>query len=311
MPYKPVLALMAALATFAQTPAPPAFEVASIKPAEQPTPQAMMAGKVKLGESIDGNRADYGFVNIEYLITKAYGVKPYQVSGPSWVQSERYDIVAKLPDGATKDQVPDMLKALLADRFKLAVHHETKEHAVYALVVGKNGPKLKESAPEAPAAADGDKPASNTMSMAPTGDGRGMTVKGPMGNMKISTADGALHMQSSQMSMAAFIDMISRFVDKPVVDETGLKGKYDIDIEMSMADMMTMARSAGIAGIGGGGGGMGRGGAGNPNPADAASDPSGGSIFQTVANLGLKLEPKKTQMDVIVIDKGEKTPTEN
>jgi uncharacterized protein (TIGR03435 family) len=314
MNFKPALLLMAAAAAFAQPPGAPTFDVATVKPAVMPTPQAMMAGKIKIGESIDGNRADYGMVNMEYLITKAYGVKAYQVSGPAWVQSERFDIVAKLPQGATADQVPEMMKALLAERFKLQIHHETKEHAVYALVVGKNGAKIKESAPETPEPAnsenDGEKVPGNVMRMTPNGDGRGMTMRGPMGNMKVSMGDGGIRMAGSQMTMAAFIDMIGRFVDKPVVDETGLKGKYDIEIEMSMSDVMTMARSSGMAGMGGPG--MGRGGpAGGGAPAEAASDPSGGSIFQTVQNLGLKLEPKKAQMDIIVVDKAEKTPTEN
>jgi uncharacterized protein (TIGR03435 family) len=327
MAFKFPLALAMAGALLAQAPAPLTFEVATIKTALPPTPQSMMAGKVKIGETIDAGRADYGFVNMEYLITKAYGVKAYQVSGPSWIQSERFDILAKLPTGATKDQVPEMMKALLAERFHIAVHNETKEHAVYALVVGKGGSKLKESAAEAPEpVVEGGKPAAAgmvmqqdgaQMKMTPSGDGRGMTIKGPQGNTKVSMgADGNMHMENSQMTIASFIELIGRFVDKPVVDETGLKGKYDISLDMSMGDMMTMARSAGIAGVGGGGMGGGRGGgAGAPGggaaPADAASDPSGGSIFQTVQSLGLKLEARKTAMPMIVVDKGDKTPTEN
>jgi uncharacterized protein (TIGR03435 family) len=314
------IVLIAAVAALAQAPAPLTFEVATVRIAQPPTPQSIMAGKVKMGETIDAGRADYGFVNMEFLIAKAYGVKTYQVSGPSWIQSERYDILAKLPAGATKDQVPDMLKALLADRFKLEIRHETKEHAVYALVVGKNGAKLKESAPEKAAPDDDSKPApggmviqsnGGQMRMSPGGDGRSMTVKGPTGNMKISMgADGNMHMENSQMTIASFVEFITRFVDKPVIDETGLKAKYDIALDVSMSDMMNIARSAGIA-VPGMGGGDGRGGGRGSAPADAASDPSGGSIFQTVQSLGLKLEPRKLPLDVIVVDKGEKIPTEN
>jgi uncharacterized protein (TIGR03435 family) len=306
MPYKLTLALTAAAAAFAQAPAPLTFDVASVKPAQPPTPQAIMAGKIRIGENIEAGRADYAFVNMEYLITKAYGVKAYQVSGPSWLQSERYDILAKLPEGATKEQVPEMLKALLAERFHLVVHHETKEHAVYALIVGKNGPKVKESAPESPAPEGAEKPAGNAMSLAPSGDGRGMTLKGPQGNMKISMGSEGIRMEGSQVTMASFIEMVARFVDKPVVDETNLKGKYDITIEMSQAEMMNMARSAGMAVPGGEGRGGGRG----AGPVEAA-DPSGGTIFQTIQNLGLKLDPRKSQLDMIVVDKGDKTATEN
>jgi len=237
MVHKVLIAALAAGSVFAQAQAPLTFEVATIKAAQPPTPQTMMAGKVKIGETLDAGRADYGFVNMEYLITKAYGVKAYQVSGPSWIQSERYDILAKLPAGATKEQVPEMLKALLAERFHLVVHNETKEHSVYALVVGKNGSKLKESAPEtleAAAAEDEKPPAPGTMvmqqngaqmRMAPSGDGRGMTIKGPQGNTKVTMGtDGTMHMENSQMTIASFLELVGRFVDKPVVDETGLKG---------------------------------------------------------------------------------------
>ena len=165
MAYKLAFALLAASAVFAQT---PTFEVATIKAAPPFSPQAMMAGKMRLGETIDGARADYAYVNVEYLLTKAYGVKAYQISGPAWIQSERYDVTAKLPEGATKDQIPDMLKSLLAERFKIEIHRDKKDHAVYALVIGKNGSKLKESEPEKPAAQDvnpDSKPAQGTVSI--------------------------------------------------------------------------------------------------------------------------------------------------
>src|SRR5439155_11317218 len=77
-----------------------------------------------------------------------YGVKGYQIAGPSWLDSERYDIAAKIPKGATKEQFMLMLQSLLAERFKLTLHREKKDLPMYALVVGKNGPKMKESMKE-------------------------------------------------------------------------------------------------------------------------------------------------------------------
>lgn len=308
MHLKTLLPFLACAAALAQS---PTFEVAIIKPSAPLNPQAIMAGKVKLGESIDGARADYGYASVEFLLTKAYDVKEYQISGPGWIKSERYDVTAKLPAGATKDQIPDMLKALLKERFHIEIHHESKEHNVYALVVGKGGPKLKESAPEKPEDPDA-KPAPGEMTMGqmkmtPAAGGRGMTVKGPQGTMAVTMGeDGNMRMQMSQTTIASFIELVTRLVDKPVIDQTDLKGKYDIGLNMSMSDMMSMARAAGV-GIPGMGGGGGRG----ASPADAASDPSGGSIFQTVQSLGLKLEPKKLPLDVIVVDKGDKVPTEN
>ena len=124
----------------------PAFEVASIKPSEPITPAMVAAGKLHAGMKIDGKRVDIGNFSLMQLICKAYDVKPYQVSGPSWLQAvglagQRFDIVANLPEGATKEQVPQMLQNLLAERFKLAIHQASKDQAVYAMVIGKGGPE--------------------------------------------------------------------------------------------------------------------------------------------------------------------------
>src|SRR5260370_27442605 len=143
----------------------PAFEVGSIKPSEPITPAMVAAGKLHAGMKIDGKRVDIGNFALMQLICKAYDVKTYQVSGPSWLQAvgmagQRFDIIANLPEGATKEQVPQMLQNLLAERFKLVMHRDTKEQAVYALVIGKGGKaglKIKEAGMPA-AAPDGAAP---------------------------------------------------------------------------------------------------------------------------------------------------------
>jgi uncharacterized protein (TIGR03435 family) len=114
------------------------FEVASIKPSE-PTPMGM----IRIGMSADAGMVRYMNSSLRDVIRTAYRVKDFQIEGPDWMSSARFDITAKLPDGASKDQIPEMLQALLAERFKLQLHRDNKEHAVYALVVGKGGPKLK------------------------------------------------------------------------------------------------------------------------------------------------------------------------
>lgn len=172
---------------FAQAPAAPvaapSFEVASIKPAPPIEPQKIMAGTLHIGMTIDSARVDIGNLSLADLIRTAYKVKPYQVSGPEWMGGLRWDIVAKMPEGGTREQVPAMLQALLAERFKLAIHHDSKDHAVYALVVGKNGLKMKEAEPDPVVAAP---PAAE-----PTGTKPGMTVGTPDGQMKISpNSDG-------------------------------------------------------------------------------------------------------------------------
>src|SRR5438034_7733968 len=115
-----ILAVGVALAVQAPT-APPVFEVATVKPASLSaiTPAAIQSGRLRVGMNVAGDRVDIGFMSLADLIRTAYAVKPYQVIGPDWMSAQRFDISAKMPDGATKEQVPAMLQALLAERFKL------------------------------------------------------------------------------------------------------------------------------------------------------------------------------------------------
>jgi uncharacterized protein (TIGR03435 family) len=303
----------------AQTPAL-VFEVATIKPAPPLNPAMMMAGKMHVGMKIDAAKVDIGYMSIADLIRTAYNVKDYQVTGPDFMKTERFDIMAKLPEGGTKEQVPDMLKALLADRFKLTVHKDSKVNPVYALVVAKGGSKLKEAEPDPVAvedapAAKGEKTIETlqgTMRIKQSADGQGGTVTGTgMGTVKTSVADGNLHMEVSKQSMAQLSEMLVRFVDRPVVDETGLKGNYQVALDISMQEAMRMASKAGIM-AGGPGGPMPAGAGGGGNAADAASDPgSGGSVFTSLQKMGLKLEQRKEPVETIVVDHVEKTPGEN
>jgi uncharacterized protein (TIGR03435 family) len=289
------------------------FEVASVKPAAPLDRSQILSGQMHVGMKIDAARVDIGFMSLAELIRVAYRVKPYQISGPDWMASERFDVLAKLPEGASREQVPEMLQALLAERFKLTVHRESKEHAVYALVVGKNGPKLKESPPDADAPAGGGAPAAaDDANPQVRVSGRGENTQVSISGGQIGTAHmsmgpgGTMHLEAPTMNMAAFADTLSRFFDRPVVDLTELKGTYQVALDLSMEDLRNAARSLGLMGLGIGGG---RDGA-RP-PSDAASDPGGLSIFAVVQQLGLKLEPRKAPLDLVVIDHLEKTPTEN
>ncbi len=132
----------------AQAPAkPPAFEVATIRQAPPITQLAaqIQQGKIHVGMSVDQARVDIGFLSINDLIPIAFKVKPYQVTGPDSMKTDRWDILATIPDGVSKDLVPEMLQGLLKERFKLEFHRDSKEQNVYALVVGKDGPKMKPS----------------------------------------------------------------------------------------------------------------------------------------------------------------------
>jgi hypothetical protein len=99
------------------------------------------------GMRMSADRVEFESASLSSLIRLAYKVEDYQVSGPDFMDRARFDITAMMPGGAGEEQVPEMLQALLVERFKLAVRKETTEETVYALVVGKDGPKLKESEP--------------------------------------------------------------------------------------------------------------------------------------------------------------------
>jgi len=320
-------AVLAASATLAQTPAPAtlAFDVASIKPAGPLDPMAIAQGKVHVGMKIDGAMCDIGSFSLRDLIRTAYKVKDFEISGMDSIgnamSAQRFDIRATLPEGATEKDVPQMLQSLLAERFKLVVHNETRDLPVYALVVGKDGPKLKPAEPEpaapapAPDAPAGAKPDERVIGVGSNEvrisgnmrDGKGITVNaGPMGRMHMSMQDGKLHLEADHMTMAALADTATTFAGRPVVDMTGIKGEYQVTLDLSLEDLKNVAQSAGIP-I-----------ASAPVSSGAApgllgaSEPSGSSsIFASVQQMGLKLEARKAPIPFIVVDHFEKNPTEN
>ena len=305
------------------------FDVASVRPSaplDMPKLQAdMQAGKMpNVGMHINGLRAEYNYLTLKDLVSVAYKVKPAQVTGPSWLGSDHFDIVAKMPDGSTREDAPAMLQALLVERFKLVVHRETKEHQVLALVVGKSGPKMKDSPGEAsPISVDEPLKPGEMQMDTPDGPARmtinknGMGATMNLGKKGIITygmdqQTGMLHMTSSKTTMAALADMLTQMMGqmgggngRQVLDMTGLTGNYEISMEFSLADMMAAARAQGMDMPGGGG----------PSPAGiaVASDPGAGgsTISHAVESLGLKLDQRKAPVEQIVVDSMEKTPTEN
>ena len=254
-----LLGVIATIAAFGQQ---PAFEVASIRSAAQITPEMIPAGKLHVGMKIDAGRVDIGYVSLRDLVTLAYEVKPFQVTAPDWMAAQRFDILAKMPEGATKEQVPAMLRALLEERFKLVAHRENNEQPVYSLEVGKNGPKFKEApAPEpAPAKPEGKAdmvigagdqqvrinrtgggPGGAQVSMSSRRDRRREESVGPTGQM---------HMEMERMTMASLAQQLTPMLDRPVVDHTGLKGAYTIALDLSIQDMMQVAQKSGVTGAG-------------------------------------------------------------
>jgi len=259
-----------------------AFEVASIKPG-----QPMPMGRIRIGMNVDGGMLRYTNVSLKDCIRAAYRVKDFQVQGPEWLASARFDIVAKLPDGSSKDQAPEMLQSLLAERFKLALHRETKDHAIYALVAAKGGPKLK--------------PAEVTADTRPAPEGKPGRGELPRGAMAMMIDPAGMHLKASSAPLSNLAEALSRFCERPVVDMTGIQGEYDFDLVFSPETMRNLP---------GGGHMMMPPGGGERPPTDTPAEPAV-SIFESVQRYGLKLEPRKAPMETLIVDRIEKEPTEN
>ena len=223
--------LLAAATAFAQS--KPAFEVASIRP----TADTSVA--VRVGFQATGSQVRVTAMSIKDYLGIAYRLRPQQVEGPDWIAQARFDVSATIPDGAPSSQVPEMLQTLLAERFQLKLHRETKELPVYVLGVAKTGAKLKESAP------DPDAPAAPAGAVNVTGTGSGAGVSIDMGGGSSFTL-GNNQLQIRRMTMAGIADVLTRFVDRPVVDQTGVTGTYDLALDLTADDYTAMLIRAAI-----------------------------------------------------------------
>jgi uncharacterized protein (TIGR03435 family) len=234
--------------------APRAFEAASVKPTQ--------GGRTR---SIEPGRITYLDTTLGEFIAMAYGLKRYQISGPDWVmnadRSGRYDLVATAGSPVSADEIKRRLGPLLVERFHLAFHRETRELPVFALATGKGGPKFKEP-----------------------GDGGGALPPSPDG-------EGGLYFKNYSMAMLADWLSFLPSLGRPVIDRTGLEGRYsfhanllDLPKDTSPVDMkIAMGRSDG-----------------------------NDMIFSTLPDqLGLKLESQKAPIEMLVIDHADKVPVEN
>jgi uncharacterized protein (TIGR03435 family) len=274
MPRIASIALIVACGAWAQT---PQFEVASIKPS---------AADRLNGSSVAGGPGtkDPGLFTCDNarlfeLVTIAYDLPWYRVSGPPWMNTARFNISARVPEGTTKEQFKWMQQNLLLDRFKMTFHHEPKQLPAYDLVVAKNGPKLKEAEPPPPEDSDAPKPPRPASKL----DKDGFPIL-PPGRAWITDMEGPRWVQRfTGATMEDLARYVASMVGQPVDDATGLKGKYDFILKWL-----------------------------NERGRRPSDDDSGPTIFEALqAQLGLKLESKKTTVDVLVIDHIEKTPTEN
>jgi uncharacterized protein (TIGR03435 family) len=215
------------------------FEAASIKPNK--------SGSTSSHENDSSGQMVAINLTLREYVRIAFGVKDYQISGPDWMGSERFDIVGKFPPHTDRNPMGPCLQKLLADRFKLAIHRETKEFPVYALMPAKGGPKIK----------------------AVEDDGAHST------NSKRG------HLVGTRVSMVRLAEFLARQMDRPVVDLTEMKGVYNLTLDWT------------------------------PDEA-AASDAAAPTLLTALQQqLGLKLQPQKAPVEVLVVDHLERAPVEN
>jgi len=269
------------------TQSPPAFEVASIRPADVQNRQ------VNAGVSLDGSQVRYRLVPLISYIGYAFDARNYQIVGPDWLRTQYFDVVAKLPAGASTKQVPQMLRTLLVDRFGLKSHPEKREFSVSALEVAKEGLRMHE-APRA--AIDTDNNGTVTFSVVANQTGGSFDLGG--GAYFLSTATG---FEGKKMTMAQLAYMLTPFVDRPVIDSTSLAGRYDFALDISEEDRTAIGiRAALNAGV-----------KLPPQMLRLLDNASGASLTDALRTLGLVLVSKKAYLDVIVVDEMQKTPSEN
>jgi uncharacterized protein (TIGR03435 family) len=235
---KLLLAILLATAAHAQqNPAARVeFEVVSVKPGD-PTDSSSSARTTPGGLQMRNT-------TLSNLVRSAYRLNQYQLDGgPKWMNSTRFNVDAKLPAGAPRDQISLMMQAMLADRFQLHFHRETRTLRQYELLVAKGEPKLKPSSPDDPR--------------------RGSSSQGPR------------QIKASGQPLSALAAMLISVVGVPVVDRTGLTGQYDFVLEFA------------------------------PYSGTPREDETLPSIFAVLQELGLKLEPTKGPVEVLVVDRAE------
>jgi uncharacterized protein (TIGR03435 family) len=254
---------------------------------------------------MDAGRIDFVCISLKHLLLEAFAIPTSLVLAPDWADTDAFDISAKLPIGTTQDQLPEMFQSLLEDRFGLTFHRGAKEGTVNALVVAKGGSKVK------PAAPDSAQPAwvsVATALKAPYGYGMGTRQISPgvfqsssMGFVRKSDTGGPggiIHYEAPSITsegLAALAKLAGPGMDPGVgiVDMTGLKGRYQVNLDVSMTDVVAAIVAA---------------------PRD---DPTFmqrawlNMVQDGLKKLGLQLEPRKAPVETIVVDHLEKKPTEN
>jgi uncharacterized protein (TIGR03435 family) len=270
-------------ACYAQSPARPEFEAASVKPSAPPGGIATsMYCRGGPGSTDPGLFRCENF-SLANLINWAYPLGPNGLSAPDWMSTAIFDINARVPAGTTVEQFRVMLQNLLVDRFKLAVHHETRESAEYRLVVAKGGVKFKPAAPKEESGADAsqDPPTAKPFHF----DEAGYPTFAPGEKGTKNTFNGHSRMYEPRMTMAWLSAMLSGSLHATVTDATGLTGDYEISLYWIL----------------------------DSTPETAPANDAGPTLVQALQKeLGLRLETSsKGTKDILVVDHAEKVPAGN
>jgi uncharacterized protein (TIGR03435 family) len=274
-----VLAILACKLAFGQPTHGLTFEVASVKLSPPPR-EGVYFGPARGGPgSSDPAQITWEYARLIDILMTAYDVKSYQVRGPVWMSTERYNVIAKVPEGATKEQVNVMWQNLLAERFGIVLHHESKEFQVEELVIAKGGSKLKDTAVDDPNA-EGPPKLDKNMAL----NGPGFVTRITMGSNGPTA-----HTVAKAQPLSKLTVLLGSQLDRPVLDKTGLTGKYDFSIEF------TPNLPPGQL----------------PPPTENASEPGPTLADALERQLGLRLVANKAKLDIVVVDKAEKAPTAN
>jgi uncharacterized protein (TIGR03435 family) len=284
----------------AQAGATKSFEVASIKPVATDNASGMV--RIAMGIQPGGRYVASG-VTASLLIQQAFDIKEYQISGgPSWITTDRFDIVAKAETpNLDRETLRLCLQSLLAERFNLKIHRESKELPIYNLVVGKTGHKLKLSETQPPPPNETQKPDPSKDAKVGVGStgGGGVAAGGVAAEGAASAPKGSqMRMGRGQVSaqmvpVSGIAALLAQQLGRPVIDKTDIKGSYDFSLQWTPDETQR---------------GMGFGGVEKPVPeSPLPSDPTGPSLFTAIQDqLGLRLEAAKGPVDIVVIDRIEK-----
>jgi uncharacterized protein (TIGR03435 family) len=282
LPLKPLGTLLTALVAMAQAqaPAPAAlkFDVVSIKPSGAQSVRGSEGGP----GSKDPTHYRFMSVTLKDLIANAYHVDYFQITSKIPLDRERFDLVANVPQGATRDEFRLMMRNLLEERFRLKAHIESKDFAAYELVVAQSGLKMKESGATPLPPQD--------MRQPPPGAGFPDLPPGRAGAISNHSMSGGfllVRTKAQQEPISVLVSMLQTPGQEPVVDKTGLKGKYDFTLEYS-SDIP-----------------------GAPRDGDGTPPVAPGLFTAVQQQLGLQLVAKKLPFDVVVVESLDRAPTEN